>query len=59
MVSILARTYGATNEGIRQAVKDLAKTVYLTENELDNFHRCLAIAVHSDSERVWKKARWR
>jgi len=52
-------TYQATNQGIRQAVQDLAKTVYLTPSEVDNFHRCLAIALHSDSERVWKKARWR
>jgi hypothetical protein len=59
MVSVLARTYQATNQGIRQAVQDLAKTVYLTPSDVDNFHRCLLIAVHLDSVKVWKKARWR
>jgi hypothetical protein len=52
-------TYEATNHGIRQAVQDIAKTVYLTPSEVDNFHRCLIITVHADSVRVWKKATWR
>jgi formaldehyde-activating enzyme involved in methanogenesis len=55
----LNQIYEATNQGIRQAVADLVKTVYLTQDQVDNFHRCLVVAVHCDSEKVWKKAVWR
>ena len=55
----LSQIYMATNQGIRQTVADLVKTVYLTQSQVNNFHRCLVVAVHCDSEKVWKKAVWR
>lgn len=58
-MSVLARTYQATDQGIRQAIKDLVEDFSLTADEVDTFHRCLAIAIHADSPKVWKKAKWR
>ena len=56
--SVLARTYEATEQGIRQAVQDLVKSVYFTADEVDAFHRCLVQAIHADSLKVWKRAKW-
>lgn len=62
-MTVLAKTYVANCEGIRNAVLDLAKN--LTKNpddpdlNMDIFHRDLQTAIHSDSEKVWKKTLWR
>lgn len=63
MSSVLARIYKADCEGIRNAIYDLAKG--LTKNPKDPdliwdlFHRDLQMAIHCDSEKVWKKAKWK
>jgi hypothetical protein len=62
-MTILARVYKANYEGIRRVVFDLAAS--LTKNPgdadlvVDLFHRDLQIALHCDSEKMWKRAKWK
>ena len=59
MSSVLARTYQATEQGIRQAVKGVQKGYYLPLEKVEEFHRCLVAVVHADSEKAWKLAKWK
>jgi len=66
MVSVLARTYQATNQGIRNAVKDIAEDLqFYREKHRDGLHRNLVIALHSDDwmfleyyVKNWEKIKW-
>ena len=61
MVSVLARTYRANGQGIRNAVYDLLPTYFGTAQEREVFreqwHRALVMALHFPD--LFKKARWR
>lgn len=55
-----SRTFMATAEGIQAGVGSLKQECQRQrEQNRDNFHRALTIALHVDSTRLWRKALWK